>query len=107
MRRFLFASNPSIQKFRFFVDINLKTILYEKTVTFIHDWNGNKTERKELKSGTYHRYFETWDIAHDFIIKIAINSVKSAERNLEHSKENLDKYKSMVKPLYTLPTITE
>jgi hypothetical protein len=74
----------------------------EKTVTIRteQNWGGGKTritESRENKISNYHRFFDTWEEAHDYLVKRAEKAVENCRMTLERLKGECGRIKGMKK----------
>lgn len=60
-------------------------------------WSVSKVHRV-ARLGDYFGYFDTWELAHEFLLKDAETYVSEAVRRLDQANNSLDKVKGMEKP---------
>lgn len=64
----------------------------EKTVWIEHEWHGQKSVCKRLKTSVFH---DTWQSAYDFLIATAHIKIAAAKRSLQEAEANLATIESL------------
>jgi hypothetical protein len=74
----------------------------EKKVFFLgKKYGGEEEEQCEAKESQYQNYFDTWQQAHDFVVRQQEAKVKSLRAQLERENRRLGQIRGMKEPLDT------
>ena len=70
------------------IEITGKT---EKTVTYIYDWWGKKTQNRQLLETSNIKWHDTWEEAREYLLEQAGNKIEHAENVIEKQHAIIEK----------------
>ena len=71
----------------------------ESTIWYVgENWQGKQTNEKERKWTDYHKWFDTWQEWHMWMIEKATCTMERASKDLEAARDRLAKVQAMVEP---------